>query len=159
MLIVDSPSELPVALDTNIFTHLRNKQSYVLDKIKEHIFKTTKLPVIPSLTIFEANYGIQKALAAKQITDEKANSLLQEISTLSINHSVISFDQKSAEIAAYIYARLSQKDKNKHWRDLFIAATAIAHNYGLATQNKKDIELIARHLPPNMDLRLAIWKP
>ncbi len=76
-----------------------------------------------------------------------------------VNHSIIDFDQKASEIAAHIFARLSQSDKNKHWRDLFIVATAVSHNYGLATQNKKDMELIANHLPQDIDLRLVIWKP
>lgn len=159
MLITDSPSELPLAIDTNILTHLRNKQSYVLKQVENHFRNTRKLPAIPSLTVFEANAGIQKALATNQITNEQADFQLQIINTLSAHHTVISFDQKAAEIAAYIFARLSKSDKNKHWRDLFIVATAIAHNYGLATQNKRDMELIANHLPPNMDLRIAVWKP
>lgn len=159
MPIIDSPPELPLALDNDIFTHLRNKQPYVLEKIKKHRFDTMKLPVIPSLTIFEANFGIQKALATNQITDEQADFQFQVINILSAHHTVISFDQRAAEIAAYIFARLSKSDKNQHWRDAFIVATALAHNYGLATKNKKDMELIAKHLPNDMYLRLAIWKP
>lgn len=158
MPIVDSPPELSLAIDNNIFTHLRNKQPYVLEKIKKHLSNTTKLPVIPSVTIFEANFGVQKALAANQITDEQADFQFRIINILSEHHTIISFDQRAAEIAAYIFARLSKSDKNKHWRDAFIVATALAHNYGLATQNKRDMELIANHLPDDMDLRLAIWK-
>jgi predicted nucleic acid-binding protein len=159
MPIIDAPIETLLVLDNNIFTHLRNKQPYVLEKIKNHFFNTKKLPVIPSLTIFEANFGVQKALISNKISQEQSAFQLQEINRLSANHTVISFDQKSSEIAAYIFARLSQSDRNKHWRDLFIVATAISHNYGLATQNKRDMELIARHLPDDLNLRLAIWKP
>ena len=158
MLITDSPPELPLALDNDIFTHLRNKQFYVVEKVRKHRSDTMKLPVIPSLTIFEANFGIQKSLATNQITEAEADSQFQVINILSAHHTVISFDQKAAEIAAYVFARLSKTDKGKHWRDVFIVATAIAHNYGLATQNRKDMELIAKHLPPDMDLRIAIWK-
>ena len=158
MPIIDSPAEFPLALDNNIFTHLRNKKPYVLERIKKHFSNTRRLPVIPSLTIFEATFGIQKELATNQITNERADFLLQEINNLSAIHTVIPFDQRAAEIAAYIFARLSQSDRNKHWRDVFIVATAIAHNYGLATQNRKDMELIAKHLPNNIDLRLAVWK-
>lgn len=159
MPIIESPLELSLALDNDIFTHLRNKQPYILEQVKKHYFNTKKLPVIPSVTIFEANFGIQKALTTNQITDEQANFQLQTINNLSTNHTVISFNQRAAEIAAYIFARLSKSDKNQHWRDLFIVATALAHNYGLATQNKQDMELIAKHLPENLSLRLAIWKP
>lgn len=158
MPIINSPPELPLALDNDIFTHLRNKQSYVLVQVRNHYSNTKKLPVIPSLTIFEANFGIQKALIINKISTEQADLQLQVINILSANHTVISFDQRASEIAAYIFARLSKSEKNQHWRDLFIVATALAHNYGLATQNKRDMELIAKHLPENLDLRLAIWK-
>ena len=159
MPIIDSPPEFPLALDNNVFTHLRNKQPYVLEHIKKHRSNTGRLPVIPALTIFEANFGVQKVLATNKISSEQANRQLQIINILAANHTVISFDQKASEIAAYIFARLSKSDKNKHWRDTFIVATAIAHNYGLATQNKRDMELIAKYLPSNTDLRLAVWKP
>ena len=158
MPIIDSPPELPLALDNDIFTHLRNKQKFILEQVKKHYSNTRKLPVIPSLTIFEANFGIQKALVTNKISSEQADFQFQVINILSANHTVISFDQRASEIAAYIFARLSKSDKNQHWRDLFIVATALAHNYGLATQNKRDMELIAKHLPENLNLRLAIWK-
>jgi predicted nucleic acid-binding protein len=115
MPIIDAPIETLLVLDNNIFTHLRNKQPYVLEKIKNHFFNTKKLPVIPSLTIFEANFGVQKALISNKISQEQSAFQLQEINRLSANHTVISFDQKSSEIAAYIFARLSQSDRNKHW--------------------------------------------
>lgn len=158
MPIIDSPPELPLALDNDVFTHLRNKQPYVLEQIKKHRSNTGKLPVISALTVFEANFGVQKALAANKISETQATLQIQVINVLSVNHTVISFDQRASEIAAYIFARLSQSDRNKHWRDAFIVATAVAHNYGLATQNKRDMELIANHLPDSLDLRLAIWK-
>lgn len=158
MPIIDSPPELPLALDNNVFTHLRNKKSYVLEQIKKHHSNARKLPVIPSLTLFEANFGVQKALATNKISVEQADIQIRIINILSANHTVISFDERASEIAAYIFARLSKSDKSQHWRDAFIVATAIAHNYGLATQNKRDMELIANNLPDNLDLRLAVWK-
>jgi predicted nucleic acid-binding protein len=159
MPIISASPENLLALDSDIFTHLRNKQPYVLRKIAEHSIHTKTFPAIPSTTFFEANFGIQKALVKNEITLEIATSQKKEIDNLLVNHSVIDFNQRASEIAAYIFARLSQSDKNKHWRDLFIVATAVSHNYGLATQNKKDMELIANHLPEGVDLRLAIWKP
>lgn len=158
MPIIDAPPETPLLLDNNIFTHLRNKQPYVLEEIKKHLSETEKLPVIPSMIIFEANFGVQKALSKNLISEEEANFQSQIINKLAQLPQVIGFDQKSAEIAAYIFARLSQSNRNKHWRDSFIVATAIAHNYGLATQNKRDMELLCNHLPDDMFLRLANWK-
>ncbi|MCD9188555.1 MAG: type II toxin-antitoxin system VapC family toxin [Pyrinomonadaceae bacterium] len=159
MPIVESPPDLPLAIDNNVFTHLRNKQPYLLEYVKKHFVNTRRLPVIPSLILFESNFGIQKALVTNKISAEQAAFQIQEINKLASIHTVIDFNQKAAEIAAYIFARLSKSDKNQHWRDLFIAATAIANNYGLATQNKRDMELIASHLPTALDLRIAIWKP
>ncbi len=159
MPIISASLENSIALDSDIFTHLRNKQSYVLRKIAEHSIHTKTFPVIPSTTLFEANFGIQKALVKKEITFETSVLQKQEIDKLLVNHSIIDFNQRASEIAAYIFARLSRTEKSKHWRDLFIVATAVSHNYGLATQNKKDMELIANHLPEGLDLYLAIWKP
>jgi predicted nucleic acid-binding protein len=72
---------------------------------------------------------------------------------------VLPFDQSAAAIAAYIFPRLSQSDRNKHWRDVFIAATALSHRYGIASRNRKDFELIASQLPLGQQLHLAVWKP
>jgi predicted nucleic acid-binding protein len=159
MLILEFPPEFPLALDNNIFTHLRNKQSYVLQRVKQHLFDTKRFPVIPSTTVFEASFGIQRGLFKKTFTEEQANFQKHQIEQLLLNYPVINFNQQASEIAAYIFARLSQSDRNKHWRDVFIVATAVANNYGLATQNKRDMELIAQYLPEDFDLRLAIWKP
>lgn len=158
MSLIIATSDTSLALDNDIFTHLRNKQPYIVEKIKKHFIETRELPTIPSLVLFEANYGIQKALVTKKISIEQANYQILQVSNLSNIHFIIDFNQRSSEIAAHIFARLSQSDRNKHWRDLFIVATAIANGYGLATQNRKDMELISKHLPLDMDLRIAIWK-
>jgi predicted nucleic acid-binding protein len=72
---------------------------------------------------------------------------------------VLPFNEQSAEIAAYIWPRLSRTEKSKHWADVFIVATALEHEYGVATRNRDDFELIARHTPPHYpSLRLQIWK-
>lgn len=42
----------------------------------------------------------------------------------------LSFNQDAAKIAAaYIFPRLLQKERNQHWTDVFITATALAHDY------------------------------
>ena len=54
-------------------------------------------------------------------------------------HSAIrlSFNERTAEIAADIFRMLRQKNINIESSDLFIAATALAHNLPLATLNRK----------------------
>ena len=72
---------------------------------------------------------------------------------------VLDFNQLAANIAAYIFARLSKSQRNKHWCDVFIVATALAHGYGVATRNQRDFEMIGQHPPPSAPiLYLAIWK-
>jgi len=111
------------------------------------------------MTLFEAMYGIESSVAKGVISKEQAQEYQSKIEKLSQGCIILPFDQNAATTAAYIFARLSQSERNKHWRDLFTAATALAHRHGVATQNKKDFELIATHLPSNNPLlRLAIWK-
>lgn len=160
MPIIVAPAETPLILDTDIFSHLRNQKEYVLNHIKNHFSNTKQLPAITAITVFEAIQGIESAVVKNSILPEEANLFRQRTKILTSQHRVLTFDQSAAEITAYIFPRLSQANRNKHWRDLFIVAIALANNFGLATQNRKDIELIAKHLPENHKyLRLAVWKP
>ena len=87
---------------------------------------------------------------------------------------MLPIDAEAATIAAHIYPRVlayieklpnlskrTRKDKlEKIWKDIFIAATALAYGYGVASGNRGDFELIADHLPDNYrDLPFAEWKP
>jgi predicted nucleic acid-binding protein len=72
---------------------------------------------------------------------------------------VLPLDQLSATVAAYIFWLLSRSDRNKHWKDVFVAATALAHKYGIATRNITDFERIAGSLPPGHPrLYITNWK-
>lgn len=55
---------------------------------------------------------------------------------------VLPFDAEAAKIASQLDKSLKQKGMTIEWRDLFIAATAIANNCELATLNRKDFEKI-----------------
>lgn len=73
---------------------------------------------------------------------------------------VLPLDEKAARIAAYVFARLSRRERNEHWCDVFVAATALSHGHGVATRNQGDFTLIASHLPSSHEiLRIANWKP
>ena len=174
MALLLAPPETPLAIDSNIFTHLRNKQLYVQKEIAKYFSNTKSFPAITSMTIFEANNGINDQFAKKVINSEQAAQFRQSINDSLGNISrILPFDQKAAEIAGFIYPhlllnesrwlqkrKLKKKKGNREiyiWQDVFIISTALAHNFGFATQDK-DIEIIAKYLPPNMDLRFAIWK-
>lgn len=175
MALIDSPPETPLVIDTDIFSHLRNQQPYVEREIIRYYSNTKSFPAITSMTIFEANYGINDQFAKKVISEEKADQFRKNINTSLNNISqILPFDQRAAEIAGYIYPQLllnesawlrKRKSKKKKgnrekyiWQDVFIISTTLSNNYGFATQNIEDAEIIARYLPPNLDLRLAIWK-
>jgi predicted nucleic acid-binding protein len=77
---------------------------------------------------------------------------------------VLPFDETAATIAAFIAARLPKQLKKKKTgasllRDIFQAATALAHRHGVATRNQRDFELISEHLPPTHPLlHLVVWR-
>ena len=159
MSIIEVTFEYPLAFDTSVFTHLRKNQPYVLKKMFDYFSHTQKVPALPAMTIFEAKWGVEKEFSRNEITSDEYGKFIARIDELVSQHQVLSFDQKAAEIASFIYARLSKSDQNKNWEDLFVMATAMAHNYGLITQNVKDAKLLANYLPKDTYLRLAIWKP
>lgn len=175
MSIIDAPPETPLVIDTNIFSHLRNGSEYVKNEITKYFSNTKSFPAISSMTIFEANYGVDIELAQHKIDFEKASIFRQNINNaLSRISKILPFDQRASEVASYIYSHLLvneskwlQKRKSKKkkgnreakiWQDVFIVSTAISHNYGIASQDT-DIEIIAKYLPPDNYLRLAVWKP
>lgn len=158
MSIIEVTFEFPLAFDTSVFTHLRKNQPYVLKKMVDYFSQTQRVPALPAMTIFEAKWGVEKEFSKKEITKEEYERFIARIDELVSQHQILPFDQKAAEIASFIYARLSKSNQNKHWEDLFVIATAIAHNHGLITQNFRDAKLLAGYLPEGMSLRLAVWK-
>src|SRR5215203_242246 len=167
MPIINAPPETPLVIDTNIFSHLRNGNEYVKNEITKYFSNTKSFPAISSMTIFEANYGIDNQLAQKKIDLEEASEFRQNINnTLNGISKILPFDQRAAQIAAYTYTHLlvneakwlqqrkSKKRKGnreaKIWQDVFILSTALSHNYGLASPDT-DIEVIAKYLPLGID--------
>ncbi|MGI8951073.1 MAG: type II toxin-antitoxin system VapC family toxin [Chitinophagaceae bacterium] len=57
---------------------------------------------------------------------------------------IISFDEVSVDTAVFINASLNRKRKQIDLADLLIAATAVAHNFFLATLNRKHFDRIDR---------------
>lgn len=157
-LIVAFP-ETSLALDNDVFTHWRSEQQYVLREVKDYFGRLKKMPSLTSITVFESLYGIERELANKKLSDEDARKYKQRIDNLCSVCDVLPFDQTAALIAAHIAANIGKSNYNGKWRDILIAATALAHGHGVATKNKKDFELIANYLPPSHPyLSVAVWK-
>ena len=159
MPVIPPLDETILVVDTDVFSRWRNKNPYILDHVAEYFKRLKEFPALTSMTVFEAMSGIEKELVKGRITHEQANQYHARIEQLSSSMTQLAFDKTSATIAAYIYQRLAQSERNKHWRDIFIAATALGHGYGVATTNRRDFELIAAHLlNSNPVLRLGLWK-
>lgn len=160
MAVVTAFAETSLVLDTDVFSHWRNSQPYAVTAISDYISRLKRPPSLTSITIFEAIRGIELALANRKTSEADTQIYRSRTERLSEQSTVLAFDHNAASIAAHICARLGDNLFKKHWRDIFIAATAIAHNHGVATGNRRDFEIVgnalsARHQP----LQLAIWKP
>ena len=160
MPTVAAHPDTSLILDTDIFTGARNKQEYVMREYKNYFSRLQKFPALAAITLFEALSGVESELAKNRITAEQGQFFHNRIDELTKTQEVLPLNEDAARVAAHIYARLAKSDQNKHWRDIFITATALAHRHGVATRNRRDFELIARHLPPDHNiLQLALWKP
>lgn len=158
MSIGPRPPDVLVALDNDVFNDWRFRAPGTLQALQAYMAVVKAPPAIPSVTIFEAMHGLENAAVEAGTVNERARQDRERIKTLIGECTVLPFNQDAAEIAAYIFPRLSRKERNKHWADMFIAATALAHDYGVATRNRSDFELIAKHTPPHYPpLRIEIW--
>lgn len=159
MAIGPRPPDVLVAIDNDVLNDWRFENAITLEFIAEYIRVVKVPPAIPSQTIFEVMHGFEKSLLKSPEEGERTKQDREKIQRLIDSCEVLPFDQDAAKIAAYIWPRLTKSQRNQLWRDLFIASTALAHDYGVATRNKEDYELIKKHTPPDFpSLRIEIWK-
>lgn len=185
MYIAANISDTSLVLDNNVFTHLRkDKLPYAEQLVREYIQQHLRPPALTSITIFEALYGVELEASSGKLTEEEAQIYRNSIEEVARDFETLNFNKRSAQIAAYIYPRVSAyiekfpfqpkkigkkklrprdiRDEKLRdiWKDVLVAATAWAHGYGVATGNREDFELIGNQLPQDWaPLRLAIWKP
>ncbi len=117
-----------VLIDTSIiidFLRKTNKEQSALWQIRElnECFKS-------SVTLFELKCG-----AATEKHSEDIEKLCKWIIT-------VPFDNEIADISSIIYQDLKRSNNLIEFRDIFIAATAIAMNLCVATLNTKHFERI-----------------
>jgi len=117
-----------VLTDTSViidFLRKKNKKNSALWKIKEH-----NECFMSSVTLFELQCG-----AKTKKHSEDIEKLRRWIGT-------IPFNDEIAEISAKIYQHLKKEHRLIEFRDIFIAATAIAENLCVATLNTNHFERI-----------------
>jgi len=158
MPFIEALSETPLAYDNDVFTLLRNKNKSIQERVSIHFTNTKQFPALPAITVFEAFQGLEQN--RKKITTEEYQFRKGRINELITTHRILDFDEKAAQIAAHVCSELGKSKCNELWYDILIVATVLASRFGLATGNKRHMELIAEHLPKeNNLLQLAIWKP
>jgi predicted nucleic acid-binding protein len=157
MAIGPAPPDILVALDNDVLNNWRTGNPAILAAITNYIRSAKAPPALTSITIFEMMHGFENAVIQNGMTDRLIRDL-DHARELTKECMVLPFNQEAAEIAAYIFPRLSRKEQKAHQADMFMAATALAHEYGIATRNRTDFELIAKHIPPQYPaLRIEIW--
>lgn len=158
MAIGPIPPDILVALDNDVLNNWRTGNPVVLAAITNYITLAKAAPALTSITIFEMMHGFENAIIKNGVTDRLRRDL-DHARELTKECIVLPFNQDAAEIAAYIFPRLSRKEQTAHQADMFMAATALAHEYGIATRNRSDFELLAKHIPPRYPpLRIEVWK-
>ncbi|MEA1966807.1 MAG: type II toxin-antitoxin system VapC family toxin [Thermodesulfobacteriota bacterium] len=117
-----------VLTDTSViidFLRKKNKKNAPLWRIREN-----NECFMSSVTLFELQCGA------------KSNKHSEDIGKLCKWIGTIPFDDDIAEISSIIYQRLKREHQLIEFRDIFIAATAIAENLCVATLNIKHFERI-----------------
>lgn len=159
MAVRSATSETLLALDNDVFTDWRKHRPHVTTLIEDYRIHNDRPPKLTAMTVFQARFGFDKEIARLGALDEQFENSRLEMEQTVKDCGVLEINDQVTAIASHIFARLSASERNRHWADVFVAATALAHGYGLATRNRADFELIGQHLPSfTPDLYLAIWK-
>jgi predicted nucleic acid-binding protein len=158
MAIGPALTETSLVLDNDIFNAWRYGRDHrVLKAIADYQSSLKLFPALTSMTVFQALYGFENKSIKPDEPNEHTKQARIGTEQLIKACDVLPFNQRSAEIAAHIAPRLSKNIPKGTLVDVFIAATALAHGYGVATRNRKDFELIGNHIPIDLILRLAAW--
>src|SRR5215210_3291132 len=154
MAVGPALTETSIVLDNDIFNAWRHGDQRVLVAITDYQSRLEFFPALTSMTVFQALYGFENKSIKPDEPNEQTKQARIRTQQLVKSCDVLPFNQRSAEIAAYIVPRLSKNIPKGTMIDAFIAATALAHGYGVATRNRKDFDQIANHIPDNLVLRL-----
>jgi len=151
-------AETSLVLDTNILTAWRYEKSRVVAAIVDYQSRLKLFPALTAITVHESLYGFENKTAKAGKLDDRTRQDRLAIEQLINSCVVLPFDQRAAEIAAYIIPRLPKNIPKQTLLDGLISATALAHGYGIAT-NDRGFEVIGQHTPVELILRIDFWKP
>lgn len=149
-------AETSLVLDTNILTAWRFQRARVVAAIADYQSRLKLFPALTSITVHETLYGFENKAAKSGRLDDRTRQDRLAIEQLINSCVVLPLDQRAAEIAAYIIPRLPKNIPKQTLLDGLISATALAHGYGIAT-NDRGFELIGQHTPGDSILRVDFW--
>jgi tRNA(fMet)-specific endonuclease VapC len=110
---------------------LNNKYPYLAECLERCDRKSVKIPVT---VYYELCYGAEKSRNREQ-TMYKLTRFVSEIE-------IVPFDEHAAEIAGKIRADLEHRGQIIGGNDIMIAASALAHDATLVTNNMREFERI-----------------
>jgi toxin FitB len=141
-----------VILDTNVLSELRlpNPDGSVAAWFGRHAEEDL---AIASLSVAEIEYGVAMTHRSNSTLRAQLAAWLEAI--LATQH-ILPLDAAAAQILGRLQAVPALRNlattspnarKPRFGGDLVIAAIAVAHNAAVATRNRGDFQLIARHCP------------
>jgi predicted nucleic acid-binding protein len=151
-------AETSLVLDTNILTAWRYKKSSIVAAIVDYQSRIKLFPALTAITVHEALYGFENKAAKSGESDDRSKQDRLAVEQLINACVVLPFDQRAAEIAAYIIPRLPKNIPKQTLLDGLISATALAHGYGIATYDR-GFNIIGEHTPADLILRIDFWTP
>lgn len=133
--------ETSLVLDTDVLSDWRYEKPHTQRAMVDYVARLSRPPALASITVFEALNGFEKEMLKPGGDNESLRRDRDNLERLIEPCEVLDFTAQAARIAAYVFPRLSKKAQKDHWRDLLIAATALAQGHGVATRNLRDFTL------------------
>src|SRR5229473_1550085 len=100
--------ETLLVLDTNILSAWRYRKSGIVTAIAEYQSRQKLFPALTAITVHEALYGFENKAAKSGKLDDRTRQDRVAIEQLIDSCVVAPFDQRAAEISAYMIPRLKK---------------------------------------------------
>ncbi|GMU39588.1 MAG: hypothetical protein AMXMBFR23_04540 [Chloroflexota bacterium] len=137
---------MAVLIDTSVFITLERRDLPLSALLSQLADEPT---AISAVTASELLHGAHRADSeARRLRRESFAETLIEVVT------VQSFDLRAARVHAVVSAMLASNGRAVGAHDLIIAATALAHDFDVLTENVREFERI-----PGLVVRRPDWNP
>jgi predicted nucleic acid-binding protein len=107
------PPDVVVAIDNDVLNDWRFRKPATLAAVSNYIGLVKAPPALTSVTVFEMMHGFENALI-QQGTSDRLSRDSHHARELTRECTVLPFNEEAAEIAAYMFPRLSKKERKNH---------------------------------------------